>query len=98
MMMMFSVHMVIRSSLCYKYDTIFSWLLKHVQNMDLLFLIEHSLKQACVRMGKIHAALMDKQKSRMPNKAINKEIVNSVSACDHGTTSELGSLAAPEDL
>lgn len=34
---MFSVHMVIRSSLCYKYDTVFSWLLKHIQNMDLLF-------------------------------------------------------------
>lgn len=49
-------------------------------------------------MGRIHAALMDKQKTRMPNKAINKEIVNSVRGCDHSRTSELASLAAPEDL
>lgn len=49
-------------------------------------------------MGRIHAALMDKQKTRMPNKAIKKEIVNSVSVCDHSTPPELASLAAPEDL
>lgn len=41
---------------------------------------------------------MDKQKTRMPNKAINREIVNYVSVWDHSTTSELASLAAPEDL
>lgn len=35
-MMMFSVHMVIRSSLCYKYDSLLM-VIKHVQNMHPLF-------------------------------------------------------------
>lgn len=42
------------------------------------FFIEHPLKQVRARVWRICTALNDKQRNWMPDKTINREIINSV--------------------